>query len=651
MKLGQVLIELIVAMGMLAIFLPALLTGLVSSSSGKVQQTNRQEASLLVQEELETLDVIRNAGWTAFATDGVFHTESDGTTWTKVAGSEAVSIFTRQVEIFPVNRLNGDIVESGGTPDPSTKKVVITVSWATPLPSSVSVTRYFTRYQDNLEYKETLKTEFDTGTKNGVATELTSGSPLPGDGQVVLSGGGHGDWCKPNLTIQSFSYSGNGKPLALSAIEGRVFIGSGKTASSNTFYNVAVSNPPYPTPITTSLAGSYTASQGSPKANSVFGDQNYAYIALQNNNKELDIVRLSNYTEVGVYDAPGNIQNNSSIFVSGTTGYLTQDNVLRVINLTNIAAPSTLGSLTLTGSPGTGNKVITVGNYAYVAVDSATEQLQIIDVTNPASPAKVGWATVTGLGGTSLAVNATGTRVFLTTKSSASQPELYVFDVTNKTGSHTQISSYDTNGMNPSSVAIATNNKVIIVGKLGEEYQVVDFSTETSPIHCGGLDTDPSDSTSGIYRVAVVREADGDAYSYIGTDITDKELQIIEGGPNGSAAGSGIFTSQYIPGIAYSTAFNRLTWTFTKPNQNTSIQLQVAGAEPGSQGCLNANYVFVGPDGTAGTYFTGNGQIPLNYDGANYENPAQCFKYRVYLDSTDPGSTPIFSDITIGYSP
>ena len=98
------------------------------------------------------------------------------------------------------------------------------------------------------------------------------------------------------------------------------------------------------------------------------------------------------------------------------------------------------------------------------------------------------------------------------------------------------------------------------------------------------------------------------------------------------------------------TAFNYILSDITLPNQ-TSAEYQIAVADQVSGSCTNANYVFVGPDGTGSSFYTTEGPIFLDDDGNGYENPGQCMRYKLYLHSTDSSSTPVVQSMTINYSP
>ena len=70
---GYTIIELLVALAIASLMLPALLTGLVSSREGKAQQTQRRQAVSLLNEAEEAVRSYRNRGWDSFAVNGTYH--------------------------------------------------------------------------------------------------------------------------------------------------------------------------------------------------------------------------------------------------------------------------------------------------------------------------------------------------------------------------------------------------------------------------------------------------------------------------------------------------------------------------------------------------------------------------------------------------
>ena len=89
------------------------------------------------------------------------------------------------------------------------------------------------------------------------------------------------------------------------------------------------------------------------------------------------------------------------------------------------------------------------------------------------------------------------------------------------------------------------------------------------------------------------------------------------------------------PGAGYLTAWTTLSWTASTP-ANTTLQFQVAASNnPGGP------FSFVGPDSTAGTYFTTSGASLAQFNSFRY------LKYKAYLTTTDGTVTPTLSDVTV----
>src|SRR5262249_6388105 len=101
---GQSIIELLLAIGVLAILVPALLTGLVATRMGKAQEIQRAQGIVYLKQEQEAVRNIRESGWTTFANDGTFHTAVSSGAWTLASGSAVTNGFTRQVVISAICR-------------------------------------------------------------------------------------------------------------------------------------------------------------------------------------------------------------------------------------------------------------------------------------------------------------------------------------------------------------------------------------------------------------------------------------------------------------------------------------------------------------------------------------------------------------------
>lgn len=208
---GQMLVEILLVIAITAIMLPALLTGLISSKQGKSQQGQRAQAIALMKEAEEVVRNVRNQGWGTFATNGTYHPLIADDSWTLGSGDEAVNDFTRSITVSDVYRdSNGVVVETGGSLDPSTKRVDISVTWGKPYASSVDSTLYVTRFLENAAQTQTTVADFNTGVYSTTEVADTSG------GEVTLSTNTKGQWCSPAFSSATISLP-DGPPVAVSA--------------------------------------------------------------------------------------------------------------------------------------------------------------------------------------------------------------------------------------------------------------------------------------------------------------------------------------------------------------------------------------------------------------------------------------------------
>ncbi len=636
---GQTLIEILIIIALLAMLLPVLIGGLITSREGRPQQLKRALAAQKIRETKEAMRSIREAGWNNISINGTYHVTHDGVSWALSSGSHTENGITTQVVISDVRRDSSHtIVALGGSIDPSTKKIAITTSWLSPIPTNITSTLYLTRHLDNATYIQTTEEDFNTGSHDGTNVVNNDG------GEVVLGAGGQGNWCEPgDAVVAELDYPGNAEARAVTAIEGRVFMGTGQNASGLPFGHVAVSNDNPPVP---QLVGTYS-NISPPKSNGVFGESNYAYIATEDNNREISIINLTTnpYSEIGYFNPSGNLRG-ISVFVAGNVGYMTTSsgNSFRSFNLSSKSGSRPqLGQVSLAG---VGNSIYIQDNYAYVAVNSSSTQLQIIDISNPSSPQIVSSRQLSNTVGRDVYVNETGTRAYVVTANSGSNPEFFIVDITNKSNpSVVSGGTYDTGAMSPTGVRVVPGGRAIIVGESGgERYQVLNINNENNPNRCGGLNV-PHD----IYGIDAVLEGDGDAYSYIVTADSNAEFKIIEGGPGGQYTSSGVYESETFD-LGYGTAFNRFIPTFILP-PNTSLQFQISIVDPVAGSCSGVTHQFTGPDGTENTYYTTVEPIAFDNNDSGYENPGRCFRYRAYFETSDSSSTPIFEEVTVNYSP
>lgn len=632
---GSLLVEVLVVMGLMGVLLPALIGAVVTTKQGEVQREKRIQATGLLREAIEAVRVVREDNWHAFAVNGTFHPIVAGTSWELAAGPETINGLTRSVTIEDVYRdATSSIVTSGGMVDPSTKQVTVRVEWSQPTVGYIESVHYLTRYLDNLSLTETTEAEFALGLTAGTAVVNNDG------GEVILASGGKGNWCKPNDHIQAeFDLPHNGRARVVKAIEGKAFTGT--DGSGGVFVELGITQDDPPAVSVSSTIAGYDT-------HDIFIDNNYAYVATGDVSKDVVIIDLSTNQEVGYFNDDFWWGSAQGVFVKGNVGYVTIGPKLHTFDLSSkTGVRPELDSVDLSPYwwfPATGYRLKVVGNYAYVALDFGAAELQLVNVTNPKNISRAGYADVNSERGEDVDVNETGTRAYLLTEVSSSRRELFIINTQNKTGSMPKVGEYDSNGMDPRGLALVTENKLLMVGTGGEEYQVVNIATETNPQRCGGLNLD-----TGVYGVAGVLEADGEAFSYIVTRDNNAEFKVIEGGAGDAFSVEGSFESNILS-TTYPTAFNYILSDLTIPNQTTAYY-QVAVADQVAGSCSSADYVFTGPDGTSSTFYTTEGAIPIDDDGVGYENPGQCFRYKVFLETGDSSSTPVVNSMTVNYSP
>ncbi|HSX61614.1 MAG TPA: carboxypeptidase-like regulatory domain-containing protein, partial [Tahibacter sp.] len=92
------------------------------------------------------------------------------------------------------------------------------------------------------------------------------------------------------------------------------------------------------------------------------------------------------------------------------------------------------------------------------------------------------------------------------------------------------------------------------------------------------------------------------------------------------------------PAPGHMPTWSTLSWNATVP-ANTSLQFQVAASNS-----ITGPFNFVGPDGTAGTYFTTSGASLSQFDNNRY------LRYRAYFATTDSAVSPTLNDVTVCFT-
>lgn len=630
---GISLVELVVSISVFTLVTASVAMFSIDAFRSNENSRKRIEAANYLQEVNNALLAIKSDNWSSIInnTGGNKKIVFQNNKYSLASGTNLQNDFTINIVVGSVYRdSNSNIVTSGGTLDSRSRSLTTTISWTDFLnvAQSTSSTIYINDWNTN-SWLQTTQSDFNAGTHNGTKTTNTSG------GEVTLNTVVYADWCNPALTLSAYNLPGQGIAQAITAITGQAFVGTGANASGISFANVLIDDNDPPNVSTPGTFDGY-------KTNAVFGESGYAYIATDTNSEEIVIISLASlpYTKVGTFNAPGNGSGNA-IFVANNKGYMASNNKFYVFDLS-----SKTGSRSQIGSSvnlaGTATQVKVIGNYAYVSINSSNTQLQIIDVSNPASSMSVvATASLNGLGAKDVYVNPNGNRAYVVTGVSSTLKELFIVNTSTKSGSLSTISSYEANGMDPKGITGVDNNlKMVMVGTSGEEYQTVDISNENSPTRCGGLNVD-----SGLYGVASVYNANGDAFSYVVSADTANELKIIKGGPGGGFgngqgyAKTGDFTSSIFDSTSTSTWFS-LTPSDNVPS-NSTLKYQLRAGDTIS--ALQSS-TWSGPDGTSATYFSNSvsSDITSLFSGKRY------LQYKAFFTSNSV-TTPTINSIEINY--
>ena len=130
---GFFLIEVVVAASVIATVLLLLLGAIQNSVEASQRSLERTQASYLLEEGAEAVRAIRDNNWntiSALTPNTSYYLSWSGSSWSLTTSPNTIDAFTRTVVVSPVSRdVNQDIVVTGGTNDPGTKKVVLTVAW------------------------------------------------------------------------------------------------------------------------------------------------------------------------------------------------------------------------------------------------------------------------------------------------------------------------------------------------------------------------------------------------------------------------------------------------------------------------------------------------------------------------------------------
>jgi hypothetical protein len=609
---GQLLVEILVAIGLCTLLIPVIYAALITSRQGRMQEEARLEAVDYLRDCQESLKSIREISWNSIPVSGTYYPSVSGSTVSLILGSQTIGgRFTRNIVLEDVQRdTSGSIVTTGGTVDPSTIKATCNVSWTTPLSSAISSVTYLTRTFGNTFNEVTTKSQFDAGTF--VSTESQSAI----NGEVILSSVPTSSWTTPAL-VSTYNDSGTTNAMHVTTDGNYAYLAK---AGNPSVVVVNVTVPASPT-----LSGSITISGN---VADLMLNGNYIYAATTNNSRELSIIDITNKSSPS-NTGNGNMAGNSdgiSVYYSSSYAYIGRvgsaggDKEFGIINVSTPSAPTVQSELEIGY---TVNHVVVSGNYAFLGTNNGSNELYIINTTNKSSPTIAANVNLPGTAKiNSLAIS--GNSLLVATDSNGSGAEFYVMNISNPISP--SISGTYEAGLNLIDVQVVGSNAFIVRNSTTNTFSVLDISNPSS------ISVVSSVSLAGVATGVSVFGS----YAYVSNTLDTGELQIIGGGSGSSGfVPSGTYESETFDAGSI-VGFNYLTFNTSKPTA-TDVQLQIAVNSTGS------GWNFVGPDGTSGTYFMGDGALNLNNVKGRY------FRAKAYLTG-DGSNTPQLQSFRINYS-
>jgi hypothetical protein len=625
---GFSLIEILIAITFVSVLTLVMVSSLTFSSQLRWYNQEKIQASLYAQGGLEAVQALP---WSAVA-NGDYGLDITNDVLKLATPPETLDgRFNRVITISDVHRANqtngqvyGAIVDTGGYLDPNTKKITATISWR----GHSGIDRQLTLidYRHLWQASRWVQTDWSGGsgqsawstTTPNVFTSKDAGADTTTAGIVTLTAG-FIDWTQATTT-GTYNTAGNFDDEDVYEKDGKAYLVTDNNSSGAELYILDVTNNQSPR-----LLGSLDIGSG---VNSVVVYGTYAYLATDDNSKEVQIVNVTNPASPSVV-ASYNITGNSDaldIAVNENNVYVLQGSALYAYSKTS---PTVLVQVSSLSTTNVATQLFLAQNYLYIATESSNGELQIVDVTTPASMYQIARVNISGnLKATDVFV--LGSRAYISTQNNGNGDELFVYDISNP-NQPSLLGSYDA-GETIYSLAVVGPYALLGTNFLNKELTVVDISVPSSinyvnGYNLSGLILGMSANCSTIYAAT---SSNTEEFFIISTQITDCDY-----------ATTGQLESSTFDTGSSNVAYNWIGWSSHVP-QNTSVRVQLA-----TSNAATGPWNYVGPDGTAATYYTVGAHEYIN---DSFHHNQRYLRYRVYLDSQADLQAPILEEIRISYS-
>lgn len=202
---GFSVVEVMLATALFVIFSSGAVTLVLGGMENNRQSDEQAVANQFATEGLEAVRSIRNQSYDILNNNsGIGVTNVNGV-WSFEGSSNVFDKFTRVITVAEVQRDgNGEIVVTGGSVDPDTKKITSTVSWMVNTARTVSVVleTYLTNWQDVITISPTTCAEYAVanGYEGGTCRQNTNKCSQHDEdhlveGDIFCVGGSSADTC------------------------------------------------------------------------------------------------------------------------------------------------------------------------------------------------------------------------------------------------------------------------------------------------------------------------------------------------------------------------------------------------------------------------------------------------------------------------
>ncbi len=621
---GFSIIEILIAIAFIAVIITGIFN--ISRFNSHIRKINDERTQSLYY-AVEGIEAAKLMTWDQLAI-GSYHFVKNGVVWEIGSGSELLdNKYTRTVMVSAVNRQSvyqgnvyGDI-NTGSNIDPDTKKVVVTVDWLSKTGASKQekLETYIYRFKANRWKQQDWvggagQSDWLDSAKffnKDAGVDVT----IPGVATLIA---GTLDWNIATTTAvyDAPSTSNNNDVYETNNI---AYLVTDNNTSGSEFYILDVVDIYHP-----SLMSSYNVGNG---VTSVVVQGDYAYLATRDDSYEFQVFNISNpYSPLRVARIGlGGSSDALDVVVNQNQAYIVQGTIVYAYNITNPNSPQLLDTISVSYL---GNELYINENYLYVATEDPNKEIQVIDVTNPYNIFLAGQYNLSGtLRATDIKVR--GEISYVSTRSNYGA-EFYIINFEDP--ANPVLMGYYEVGADIYSFGLVGPYALLGTALSTEELRVVDISYPStvkpiSSFNLTGYILGLSANCSTIYAATT---SDSAEFFIVSTLVANCDY-----------ASSGYIESSTFDTGSSQLAYNWIKWTGVAP-ENTTIKFQLATSNQAS-----GPWNYVGPDGTATSYYTNGARELINY---NYHLDQRYIRYKLFLENNNSLQPPTLEEVIISYS-